>query len=92
MTADNVRFLIEEGQHFFLTDTKGQTARVIATRGYLVNAAKLAPGDRVSVFGFTDRIADPSADSSDISGRERSLLAVRAGDDVPLIVRLVSQA
>jgi hypothetical protein len=92
MTADNVRFLIEQGHHFFLTDTEGQTARVIATRGYLVNALELAPGDRVSVFGFTDRVADPSGNSSGVSGRERSVLAMRAGDDVPLILRRLGRA
>jgi hypothetical protein len=92
MTAHNVRLLVEQGHHFFLTDAEGRTARVIASRGYLVNADQLAAGDTVSVFGFTDRIADPSAPSSDTSARERSALAVRAGDDLPLLVRRLTQA
>jgi hypothetical protein len=92
MTAHNVRLQVEQGHHFFLTDAEGQTARVIASRGYLVNATEMAGGDTVSVFGFTDRIADPAAESAGTAGRERSALAVRAGDDLPLLVRLVAQA
>jgi hypothetical protein len=91
VTEHNVRFLVEHGHHFFLTDAEGQTARVIATRGYLVNGTELGPGDQCSVFGFTDRIADPSGQTTDVSARERTILAVRAGDDLPLIIRHVAQ-
>lgn len=58
MSTDNVRLQVEEGHDFFLTDEEGETARVIAARGALINADTLAPGDRISVFGYVDRILD----------------------------------
>jgi hypothetical protein len=83
MTGDNVRTTVEEGHDFFVVDGEGATARVIAARGYLLNADLLQAGDLVSVFGFTDTA--PAA--SGVDSRAASLLAVRAGDDVPLIVQ-----
>lgn len=87
MTGDNVRLLVEEGQHFFVTDGYGRAARVIAGNAYLVNAEVLDAGDQVSVFGFTDRVADPRGSAGDLLTRETSELAVRAGDDQPLLLR-----
>jgi hypothetical protein len=91
MTTDNVRFEVEEGHDFFLTDDEGQTARVIAARGHLLDAAALDPGDRVSVFGFTDRAADRALSGADWIDGEALGLALRAGDDLPLIVRARAQ-
>jgi hypothetical protein len=90
MTEDNVRCIVEEGQHFFLTDEGGQTACVMARNGYLINADCLSAGERVSVFGCTDHIADTRGQDSDRLTRDGRVLAVRAGDDVPLLVRRIS--
>jgi hypothetical protein len=87
MTADNVRLLVEEGQHFFATDEYGRTARVIAANGYLINADALDAGDQVSVFGFTDRITDRRGLAGDLPTRDAQTLAVRAGDELPLLLR-----
>ena len=102
MSTDNVRLVVEEGHDFFLTDEKGpqtqvraldgaETVCVIAARGHLVNADQLAAGDRVSVFGFIDRVAHPRPAGLGRSARELSALAVRAGDDSPLLIRRVSR-
>jgi hypothetical protein len=87
MNTDNVRLLVEQGHDFFLTDDAGETTRVIATRGYLINGDELAPGDRVSVFGFADRVADPRAQSPELQARGALSFAVRAGDELPLLIR-----
>jgi hypothetical protein len=91
MTTDNVRVTVEEGHDFFLVGPRGagrdtgvaSAVRVIAARGYLLNADTLIAGDRVSVFGFTDRTPAPT----DVASRSASELAVRAGDDEPLLIR-----
>ncbi|HVU51135.1 MAG TPA: hypothetical protein VHL80_10640 [Polyangia bacterium] len=76
---------VEEGHDFFLVDEEdGQTACVIVARGHLVNDDRLEPGDRVSVFGFTDAAAVGHAEPLDRGGLS---LAVRAGDDLPLLLR-----
>ena len=85
MDTDNVRLAVEQGHDFFLVDEEdGQTACVIVARGHLVNADSLAPGDRVSVFGFTDETAQGRGEPLDRRGLS---LAVRAGDDLPLLLR-----
>ena len=85
MNTDNVRVAVEEGHDFFLADEEaGQTACVIVARGHLVNADSLAPGDRVSVFGFTD-VTPQGRDGPLDRGGFR--LAVRSGDDLPLLLR-----
>jgi hypothetical protein len=88
MYTHNVRLAAEEGHDFFLTDEEGQTVRVIVARGHLINADELLPGDRVSVFGFTDRVASAGA-GPDAASLERDplLTAIRAGDDLPLLIR-----
>ena len=74
MTSDNVRFDAEEGHDFFLADDEGrQTTRVIVARGHLVNADALEVGDRVSVFGFTDRVARAPSDAAPLDHEARSL-------------------
>jgi hypothetical protein len=83
MTTDNVRVTLEEGHDFFLAEEGGATVRVIAARGYLLNADTLLPGEHVSVFGFTDRTPAPAG----VASRSESVLAVRAGDDAPLLIR-----
>jgi hypothetical protein len=96
MSTHNVRFAVEEGHDFFLTDEDGdgagETACVIATRGHLVNAERLAAGDRVSAFGFTDRVAQARPSVVETSARARVALALRAGDDSPLLLRRVARA
>jgi hypothetical protein len=87
MSADNVRRLVEEGHDFFVTDDAGQTACVIAARGHLINADRLHDGDRVSVFGFVDRVADPRGKARSPHARGELSLAVRSGDALPLLVR-----
>jgi hypothetical protein len=89
-TEDNVRCLVEEGQHFFLTDESAQTACVMAANGYLINADSLRAGDQVSVFGYTDRTADTRGQTADPLVRDRRALSVRAGDDLPLLLRKIS--
>jgi hypothetical protein len=83
MYTDNVRLAVEEGHDFFLTDEAGQTLRVIVTHGHLINDDQLVSGDRVSVFGFTDRVGAPG------TAFERGAFApaLRAGDDLPLLIR-----
>jgi hypothetical protein len=83
MTADNVRTTVEEGHDFFLVEEGEPTARVIASRGYLLNADSLDAGDQVSVFGFVDSAPAPSG----VDSRAATQLVIRAGDDVPLLVR-----
>jgi hypothetical protein len=83
MTADNVRITVEEGHDFFLVEEGGAAVRVIAARGYLLNADSLDAGDRVSVFGFIDQAPAPPG----VESRAATQLVVRAGDDVPLLVR-----
>jgi hypothetical protein len=90
MSTHNVRFLVEQGDDFFLIDEEGQSACVIAARGHLINADRLVAGDRVSVFGFTDRVADPRRGTDGPGTRDARVLALRAGDDGPLLVRRVT--
>ncbi len=86
MNTDNVRVAVEEGHDFFLTDDEdGETACVIVARGHLINADTLDAGDRVSVFGFADRT--PIAWRPDRLDRRAEHPAVRAGDDLPLLIR-----
>lgn len=88
--TDNVRVVVEQGHDFFLTcETGGDraAASVLVARGHLVNAAELQDGDRVSVFGFTDRIAGRGDARRDPMDRGATGLAVRSGDDLPLLVR-----
>jgi hypothetical protein len=89
MYTDNVRFVVEEGHDFFLDDAAGETACVISARGILINADGLKDGDRVSVFGFTDRVADRRGQEADLLTRAASTLAIRSGDELPLLLRRV---
>jgi hypothetical protein len=91
MDTDNVRFTIEDGHDFFLTDKEGETLRVIAARGVLVNADTLSPGDRISAFGFVDRVLDSVPRGADALTRGATSIALRSGDDLPLLLRRVSQ-
>jgi hypothetical protein len=91
MTTDNVRLVAEEGHDFFLVDEEGgETACVIAARGHLLNADSLLAGDRVSVFGFTDRTARRPSHAPPLDRGARAL-AVRAGDDLPLLLRRLAR-
>ncbi len=84
VNSHNVRLAVEEGHDFLLMGDEDRTARVIAARGHLINADRLEAGQRVSVFGAVDRVL--ASASVERGGRD---LAVRAGDDAPLLVRLV---
>jgi hypothetical protein len=88
--TDNVRVVVEQGHDFFLTCEVGgdrAATRVVVARGHLVNAEELEEGHRVSVFGFTDRMAGRGAARRDPMDRGATGLCVRSGDDLPLIVR-----
>jgi hypothetical protein len=91
MDTDNVRFAVEDGHDFFLTDKEGETLRVIAARGVLVNADTLSPGDRISAFGFVDRVLDSVPRRGDALTRGATSIALRSGDELPLLLRRVSQ-
>ncbi len=92
MSRHNVRLLVEEGHDFFLEDAPGQVAVVRAAGGYLIGGPEGAidGGDQVEVFGFVDHVIDSAAP---LPGRhpraEPIVLALRAGDDLPLIVRKI---
>jgi hypothetical protein len=91
MTTDNVRFVAEEGHDFFLVDEEGsETACVIAARGHLVNADALCVGDRVSICGFTDRTTRGPSRAAPLDRAARAL-ALRAGDDLPLLLRRLAR-
>jgi hypothetical protein len=92
MSRHNVRLLVEEGHDFFLQDAPGQVAVVRAAGGYLIGGpdGAIDGGDQVEVFGFVDHVIDSAAP---LAGRhpraEPIVLALRAGDDLPLIVRKI---
>ena len=93
MTDHNVRVLTEEGHDFFLSDPSGRVALVIAANGYLIGGAgeTMNAGDLVDVFGFVDRVIDPASPSGSGPTRGEPLaLALRAGDELPIIVRKLS--
>jgi hypothetical protein len=92
--TDNVRVVVEQGHDFFLTceATAGRaTTHVVVARGHLVNAEELRDGDRVAVFGFTDRVAGRGATRRDPLDRGASDLVLRSGDDLPLLVLRLEQ-
>jgi hypothetical protein len=91
MSTHNVRATVEEGHDFFLTDEEGRTACVMVARGHLVNAEQLISGDRVSVFGFTDLVAAAAPHAASID-RAAFAPALRAGDDLPLLIRRLDGA
>ena len=85
--AHNVRLMVEEGHDFFLTDPEGRSVCVITARGHIINARRLRDGDRVSVFGYIDRVVDARAQARTANARVATALAVRSGDAMPLLVR-----
>jgi hypothetical protein len=88
----NVRLLVEEGHDFFLTDASGQVALVMAAGGHLIGAPGIAidAGDLVEVFGFTDQVIEPGSPLGSSNPRgEPIALALRSGDELPVIVRVV---
>jgi hypothetical protein len=92
MTRDNVRLLVEEGHDFFLGDAPERAVMVQAAGGYLIGGpdAAIDPGDQVEVFGFVDHVIDLAAPLGGSRPRgEPITLALRAGDDLPLIVRKI---
>ena len=95
MTRHNVRLLVEEGHDFFLDEAPGQVAMVRAAGGYLIGGPEAAidAGDQVEVFGFVDHVIDSAAPLGASRPRgEPIALALRAGDELPLIVRKVLSA
>jgi hypothetical protein len=87
MEAHNVRLDVEEGHDFLLVEETGRTARVIAARGHLINAERLEVGERASVLGMTDLVLDASDGGGAARDRGVRVLALRAGDDAPLLIR-----
>jgi hypothetical protein len=95
MTRHNVRLLVEEGHDFFLTGAPEQLAMVRAAGGYLIGGPEGAidSGDQVEVFGFVDHVIDAAAPLGPSRPRGDPIaLVLRAGDELPLIVRRLSQA
>lgn len=88
--AGGRRVLIEEGHDFSLVDDTGQSLCVIAVGGHLINAEEMGEGDRVSVVGYIDRIAEPRAQRGSPHARGELSLAVRSGDLIPLFVRVLA--
>jgi hypothetical protein len=90
MTQHNVRLLIEEGHDFFLTEASGRLVLVQSAGGYLLGAPGTAidVADQVEVFGFVDRVVDGGSPGGSGSPRgEPITLALRAGDELPIIIR-----
>jgi hypothetical protein len=82
----------EAGPHEASPDQAGSgeaqtqaVACVIARGGYLINADALHAGERVSVFGFTDRVVEGARAAA--FSRASLTFAVRSGDDLPLLLR-----
>jgi len=95
MTRHNVRLLVEEGHDFFLGGApEEQVAIVRAVGGYLIGGPEGAidTGDQVEVFGFVDHVIDSAAPLGASRPRgEPIALCLRAGDELPLIVRCLSK-
>jgi hypothetical protein len=92
MSEDNVRLLVEEGHDFFLEDAPGQVAVVRAAGGYLIGGpdGAIDGGAEVEVFGFVDHVIDSAAPPTGRLPRgEPIVLALRAGDELPLVVRKI---
>jgi hypothetical protein len=81
--------LVDEGHDFTLTGSDGEIALVLAAGGRLVNAARLRPGDHVSVFGFPDQVPDTTGLNRSPHGRGGLTLALRSGSELPLLVCLI---
>ena len=101
----NVRLLVEEGHDFFLRVPSGQPdgqpdlealdVLILAAGGWLAGGVEtpLDAGDQVEVWGFVDRIIHHASRSSSRTPRgEPIALAVRAGDDLPLVVRKIERS
>jgi hypothetical protein len=89
LDTDNVRFEVEEGHDFLLSPNTGELTCVMVARGHLTNAETLADGDVVSVFGTVDRVIRPATWPTPSGARRELVLAVRSGDDLPLMIRRV---
>jgi hypothetical protein len=89
VTDDGNRWMVEAGRDFALGDESGATALILAGGGRLVNAARLAEGDLVSVFGFADEAPDPAGRARSPHGRGGLTLALRSGSELPLLVCLI---
>ena len=85
------RWMVEAGHDFTLGDESGATALVLAAGGRLVNAARLAEGDQVSVFGFPDEAPEPAGLAGSPHGRGGLTLALRSGSELPLLVCLIKR-
>jgi len=98
-SGHNVRLLVEEGHDFFLAVPCGPEVRVVlilASGGWLAGGPEIAldAGDQVEVLGLVDWLIEPGADlglearSSSRGPRgEPMVLALRAGPEMPLMVR-----
>jgi hypothetical protein len=86
---DSGRWLVDDGHDFTLTGSGGEIALVLAAGGRLVNAARLRPGDQVSVFGFADQVPDTAGLNRSAHGRGGLTLALRSGSELPLLVCLI---
>jgi len=103
-SGHNVRLLVEEGHDFFLAAplplplalAPGQEAPevlVLAAGGWLAGGlgTALDIGDHVEVLGFVDQVIEHASRSSPRNPRgEPIALALRAGDELPLVVRKIA--
>jgi hypothetical protein len=97
-SGHNVRRLVEEGHDFFLGGSEGaqqEEILIVAAGGWFSGPVGTAidAGDTVEVIGFVDRLVEHASRAGSSNPRgEPMALALRAGDDVPLVVRKIGQA
>ena len=93
----NVRCLVEEGHDFFLAGSDAaqpDEILVMAAGGCFAGAVGTAvdPGDTVEVMGFVDRLVEHASRAGSSKPRgEPMALALRAGDEVPLVLRKITE-
>jgi hypothetical protein len=100
-SGHNVRRLVEEGHDFFLGGLGGldpaqqEEILIVAAGGWFSGPVGTAidVGDTVEVIGFVDRLVEHASRAGSSKPRgEPMALALRAGDDVPLVVRKIGEA
>jgi len=79
---------VDEGEDFLLRDAGGPTL-VLAARGRLTNAERLAPGDDVMVFGLAGESPDRLGLLAGPHGRGGFVRAICSGKSHPLLVSVI---
>jgi hypothetical protein len=97
-SGHNVRRLVEEGHDFFLGGSgaaEQEEILIVATGGWFSGPVGTAvdAGHTVEVIGFVDRLMEHASRAGSSNPRgEPMALVLRAGDDVPLVVRKIGEA